>query len=239
MLRYLYLLIVLLNFSCETLILSPIGGGIGIVSDNSNFAQKECSLKELLKRETPKFKRKAYKSYASILGFAIDIPVGIAIAVSEPITGLKIVGGFIYIWSTGWVVTAMNMDSPPRLYYEENSWLPKNWADCRNSGDFFHSLQIIRINLKQDIILEERKKLCSLETNKLIEKAYLSLAEYNFHKPQKNLLNELKKKLSKPEIFPLESHFYINKSETGLELECAYRIIFYYKGGKVKLKEDF
>ena len=50
MLRYLYLLIVLLNFSCETLILSPIGGGIGIVSDNSNFAQKECSIQELKKR---------------------------------------------------------------------------------------------------------------------------------------------------------------------------------------------
>jgi hypothetical protein len=79
----------------------------------------------------------------------------------------------------------MNMDSPPRLYYEENSWLPKNWADCENSEDFFLNLQITRINLKQDITLEERKKLCSLETNKLIEKAYLSLAEYNFDKPQK------------------------------------------------------
>lgn len=229
----------MLNFSCATLILSPIGEGIGILADNFNSAQKECSIQELLKKETPKFKKREYKSYASILGFAIDIPIGIAIAVSEPVRGLKIVGGIIYIWFSGWAWAAMNMDSPPRLYYEENSWLPKNWADCENSEDFFLNLQITRINLKQDITLEERKKLCSLETNKLIEKAYLSLAEYNFDKPQKNLLNELKKKLPKPEIFPHESHFYINKSETRLELECAYRIIFYYKGGKVKLKEDF
>ena len=236
--KYFYLLIVLLNFSCATIIFSRLGEGIGIIADKSR-TKKVCSASEIIQKEIFPLKKNEYRGFASILGLMIDIPIGIGIVASQPATMPKVLGGFIYILGTLGNLIGNNMDSPRRIYYREDSWFPENWADCKNSADFFHSLQGTRINLKQDITLEERKKLCSLETNKLIEKAYLSLAEYNFDKPQKKLLNELKKKLPKPEIFPFESHLSIGKSETGFVLECAHRIIFYYKGGNDKLKEDF
>jgi len=60
-----------------------------------------------------------------------------------------------------------------------------------------------------------------------------------FYKPRKDLVNEIKKNLHKPEIFPHESNLTIYKSENSFVLECVQQIIFYYKGGDAKLKEDF
>ncbi|MDX1959481.1 MAG: hypothetical protein SFU98_12960 [Leptospiraceae bacterium] len=244
LINILFILLFLLNLNCATMIFSGIGKVIGGTVDTVSRKKipPSCISSEMATRirenELP-VKSFQYKAVGSTVGFVIDLAAGIAYAFSEPITGLKVIGSVIYIWFSGMTGAAMNMDSPPRIDHYNNSWFSKNSLPCSNTEDFFYTIQFSEIDLNNDTSLEDKKKICKQEENKLLEKAYLSFAERNFDKLQKSLLIDLKKKLPKPEIFPHEEHLINYKSYDGFMINCKYQIVFYYKGGKEQLKKDF
>lgn len=231
------------------MVLATIGENIGIGVDKLQAIGKQpqpnqhCSTNQIFeefKEENFTLKKIQYKGYGSIIGIVIDIPIGIAIAISEPVNGLKIIGGIFYIWFSGLTLAAMNMDSHPRLFSpEKNSWLPENYRNCKNSSEYFISVQGTNISLQKDLNLEDKKKICQQEIKKLTDKAYFSFIEANFDKPDKKISQNFKKNLIPSEIFPYKENLDIFHAKDGIKLTCAYKIIFYYKGGKENFRKDF
>ncbi len=246
--KFFSILLILFHLECATMVFSGIGFKIGEFEDEYNSKknqkiEKECAIKDFVssgRYETVHLNSLKYKAIGSFLGLIVDIPIAVVIATNEPVTGLKIFGGFIYgLFSLG-LVPALNMDSPPLIHieYPNNDWYSKKWKNCNNSENYFRTIQMNEIFLDKEIQEEDRSKICTLEKKSLIEKAYFSLAENNFEKPSKNLISELKKKLLKPEIFSFDK-FQIFERNNKFFLQCSFQIIFYYEGGEKKLKEDF
>lgn len=227
--NFLILLLVLLHLNCATNILGMVGAGSGAGIDVISKL-KACPLKET---NPPAGDAESILGHLfKGLGLWVDIGLGISLAISEPIKGLKVVGGVLYIFVTlisGYAQDHAENAGPKR---EENIQYTTDWKNC---GDYFYTRGWIKIPYKVNQRREERVRLCKIQMNRKIDRAYLDLIQANFNKPKDEFLSHLKKTILKPEIIlegdPVE---YLPES-----VGCYFDIIFYYQGGEDKFKADY